>query len=115
MKIRVLEPDEYKRLEVIKDEPIPNPECSRVIVAEDNGEIVGRLIICAPAHLEGAWIRPDHRGGTLLQEMELQAARVVREMGIRMVLFYAVDELMERYLQRMDYSKLPWSVWAKGV
>jgi len=48
--------DELPQLAAIAD-----PAATRVLVVEDGGEIVAHWGVFRMPHLEGAWVRPDHR------------------------------------------------------
>lgn len=61
--VRLLPPEEYPRLLPFPSFAggLPNPDTSRILVAELNGEIVGFWGLFAAVHAEPLWIHPDHR------------------------------------------------------
>ena len=63
MRFRELQHEDFEKLKnkgPFRDE-VPDPRTSSVVVAEDNGEIVGFWCAFNAVHLEPLWIDPDHR------------------------------------------------------
>lgn len=62
---RVLPPEEWPRLKGTEAErlwPLLNPACSRVLVVEDEGEIVATWTLMVVVHAECLWSHPRYRG-----------------------------------------------------
>lgn len=115
LKFRTLEADEYQRLTQVAEGFVPDPGASRVVVAEDDGEIVGRMILCMPVHIEGTWVKPDHRKTTLAYRMHQFCLQTLRDLGLGKALAYANDEQTENYLSRLGYIRTHVSLWEKEV
>ncbi len=115
IEIRELEKSEYARLAQVSEGCIPNPETSSVIIAEQDGKIVGRMFLVCMPYIEGTWISPDARNGTcgmrLLHGMEAK----VRSLGVKMLLAYAPDAHIEDYLSRIGFQRKPVTVWGKEI
>lgn len=65
MKTRILPPEEWYRLKGTEAEtlwPTLNPDNARVLVVEENGQIVATWTAMRVVHMECIWIRPSHRG-----------------------------------------------------
>ena len=116
MKVRALDPAEYPRLKDIPDGFLPDPENSRVIVAEDeNGNIVGRMMLIAVAHLEGPWIAPSRRSGSLLYRMEKQMIAEAREAGLKALLAFTQEDTNTSYLERLGWTRTNFTVLSKEI
>lgn len=63
MTSRLLPREEWHRLEPgIRDALAHfDPELTRVVVVEHEGEIVGNWVVTTLVHLEGAWVHPEYR------------------------------------------------------
>jgi hypothetical protein len=65
---RLLKPEEFDRLKFIfqpRGLPLPDPLIERVAVAEENGQIVGMMILRLLPLVDGLWVEPQHRGGAI--------------------------------------------------
>lgn len=65
---RLLKPEEFHRLKFIFEPrglPLPDPSIERVAVAEENGQIVGMMILRLLPLADGLWVEPQHRGGAI--------------------------------------------------
>ena len=65
---RLLKPDEFHRLKFIfepRNLPLPDPLIERVAVAEEDGQIVGMMILRYLPIADGLWVEPQHRGGAI--------------------------------------------------
>ena len=114
MKLRVLEENEYGVLKSFGDRFFP-PEQSVVVIAEDDREIVGRVMLLAPAHMEGPYIIPKFRGSGLLFRLERRIVNEAKNLGASRILAYAANEQIESYLARLGYERLPMTVWIKEI
>lgn len=115
IEIYKLEPHEFGLLGTIEDGYIPDPRNSIALVAMIEGQIVGRMLLIAPAHIEGTWVKEGHRNGRvglkLLSEMEKRA----RNCGLSKMFAYAASPEIESYLERLGYSRVPATVWSKDL
>lgn len=65
MNSRILPPEEWPRLAGTEAEavwPTLDPEHARVVVVEDEGEIVATWTVMRIVHVECLWVKPSHRG-----------------------------------------------------
>ncbi len=122
MKVRVLSPEEFAALPERGQPPsLPyaRPENLDYVVLEDEtGAPVAGMTVLWLTHVEGVWIRPEHRGnagvmGALLRE----AGRIARERGEVWAIASAEDgdEVMSDYLKRVGGDPVPVRFWAVGV
>jgi GNAT superfamily N-acetyltransferase len=113
--IHRLRPEEYPQLKAIHEGFCPDPATSVTLVAKQKEEIVGRVFLLAPAHVEGPWVREDLRGGLIGHRLMESAEREAKSRGISKVFAYAADDTLANYLDRMGYQKQPFTVWAKEI
>jgi N-acetylglutamate synthase-like GNAT family acetyltransferase len=116
MKIQKLKTNAYDVLDTVADGVKPNPINSVVMVATDEkGEIVGRTFLLQPAHIEGVWVREDLRKQGLFTEMVAKMEQEARSLGITTLFAYGVNEYMDRQIERVGYTKQPFTVWTKEI
>lgn len=103
-----------KEAREIDPEGIQWPDGTLVLYAVKQGEIRGRQAYLLFPHLEGAWVHPDERGGTLAYRLIKETEKVVAE-SYPAVFAYVMDNQPEiaDYMQRMGYEKVPVSLWVK--
>lgn len=111
MKARVLDASEWGLLE---DKPLgplmPNlrPMDTRIVVVEDDGEIVAHLGVLKVTHLEGLWIAPKYRGNVAVGRGLLEGAmRQVRPWSTDWVMALAADDVMSGLVTRLGGVRLP--------
>lgn len=75
----------------------------------------GHLSVLSPLHIEGAWIEPEFRGGTILRDLVMIAEAEIKQLGADRVFAFAIDEEKADYLERLGYEKHEWTVWSKKV
>jgi hypothetical protein len=79
---RVLPPAEWSRLNGTEAEllwPHFNPEHTRVIVVEEEGQIVATWTLLRVVHAECLWIAPSHRGLFGVTKRLLRSMRTIAE------------------------------------
>lgn len=86
-----------------------------MLIAKQGSEIVGRVFLMQPTHVEGPWVREDLRGGLVGARLMKEIVEEAKKCGISKVFAYATDEQLEDYLMRLGYTREPWSVWTKEV
>jgi GNAT superfamily N-acetyltransferase len=106
MELRTLEASEYPVLCQVDDGFTPDPNHSIAIIAKDGEEIVGRIFLLSPVHLEGPWIREDRRGMTLAARLVAKAEQEAKACGVTKLFAYAANAEMVGYLV---------TVWAKEL
>lgn len=115
IEIKRLESSEFGILPKIHDGFRPDPKSSVVIVAEDGGKIIGRAFLLAPVHLEGPWINPRWRNGTLAGRMFDAIKTEAKAMGITQLFAYGASKQLEGYLERLEFTRKPLTVWVKAI
>lgn len=115
MRIDELQAEHFPLLAYIHDGFVPDPASSIALVAMENDEIIGRIFLMAPTHIEGPWIRPDKRSGLLGAKLIAHAEERAKACGLTKLFAYAVDEVIAGYLERLGYSQVPMTVWAKEI
>ena len=80
--IERLAAEDFSVLSTVEEGFMPVCDKSIVVVAKSGEEIVGRLMLLSPAHVEGAWIDERFRNGRLLKRMmdEMESKRSTRDL-----------------------------------
>lgn len=117
MRARVLEPGEWDK---VSDVPImlryAQPQDVQVVVVENNeGKIVGQMIVLRIAHLEGAWIDPEYRNAGVVGELLKKTCETAQPWANEFVMAGAADENMVRILARLGAVHLPLQIYALGI
>lgn len=115
LNIRELSAEEFPLLGKVSDGYMPDPKQSVAIVAEKDGQIIGRVFLMQPVHVEGTWVREDLRSGTIGKRLMDQAELSAFTRGITTVFAYAVDDTLAGYLERLGYQKSFLTVWTKEL
>lgn len=113
--LRILPADEYGRLKDVADGICPDPKITRVLVAEQDGQIVGRTMLMAPTHIEGTWVREDQRGGFLGKRLLDGIEAEAKKTGISRLFAYAADVMVAHYLRRLGYQPVEVTVFYKDI
>jgi N-acetylglutamate synthase-like GNAT family acetyltransferase len=113
--IRKLADAEYDLLLKVEEGYRPDPAMSIAVVAEADGKIVGRMLLVAPAHIEGTWVKEEFRHGTtgirMIRFMEAEA----KKLGLAKIFSYAGSASIEDYLKRLGYTRCQLTVWEKEL
>lgn len=122
MKVRILKPEEYGRLddaEHLQIWPYVNPADTVVVAVENNeGRIVGQMTVTKMTHFESVWIAPEYRGNPAVVRALLGESILVAEAtGVKWVVCGAEDgnERMESYLRRLHGAPLPARFYAVPI
>lgn len=115
---RMLRPDEWPKVEPIFIEhggpqSLPCPEASAILVAEEQGGIVGFLVIQPVVHAEPVWVREDHRGNGIARKLFSEVDDFMKGIGIKAYYTFSTETIVERLAQGNGMSLLPWKVWMK--
>ncbi len=113
MEIRILRPEEYKRLFPIWEEgieTIPSPDVSTIIIAEDDkGEISAFWVMQLTLNIEPVWISPKHRSSTLGSRL-FRAVKVhLLKLGVSSAMAHAVSAENAVYLKRLGFTCTNWT------
>ncbi len=114
MTIRTLPAPEYPRLASIEEGTVPNPDHSIVVVAEDDdGNIVGRMMLVVVPHLERTWLAPEARGGTVAYRLERAICAEAEAAGLRTVFAYTTTPEHTSYMERLGWANTHYDVLRK--
>jgi hypothetical protein len=114
IKPRIERLEGFDELKKIHEGYVPPDGCV-AFVAREGEEIVGRIFIMAPAHVEGPWIREDRRGGLLLNQLVAAVTGEAKSCGHSKIFAYAASDQLADYLQRLGFQKMPLTVWEKEL
>lgn len=108
---RILKPEEISligHLPPFNSGPaLPDPENSRVVVAEDDGEIVAYWMACVTCHVEPIYIDPKHRdGGFVAGRMLSMLLQELRDNGIEHAYVFGERPEIKNYLERLGMRKV---------
>lgn len=115
MKIERLPEDQYDVLMEIEEGFVPDPNSSIVVVARDDGEVVGRMFLLSLAHIEGTWINAQHRNGTVLVRMIRLMEKEASNVGLKTIFAYAKTDNVASYLERLGYKRTEMAVFEKEL
>jgi len=119
MNIRELPPEEWGRLASTQELPIHSiKEGSIVIVAEEKDEIVGMWAATPLVHLEGFWVRPDHRKkmGKLVFKLIGAMTQILDALRVPVAFCWAeTSSDVPAYLERLGMTKLPVDTFAYEI
>ena len=116
IKIERLHPVQWDLLSQIDDGHSPDPDKTIAIVARVGIHPVARLFAMAPTHVEGIFIEPQYRGGSLFKDMMTAMELELKSDGVKQVFAYSVRPEIGHYLeQRCNYFKLPWLIYQKEL
>lgn len=114
---RFLPESEWHKLEAIFDEYGSQPPAKglgKIAIAEDNGQIVGFVVLQLVLHAEPLWIREDHRQTDtvswrrLLNMVGECAAQIGKEYYV-----FIPDERAAHIAKVAGLSPLSWRIWRK--
>ena len=112
--IKILDRSEMDRLKSIEEGYVPNPEQGIVIIAEENGEIIGRMMMLDMVHIEGTWVHPNHRGGTVGARLMKRLVKEAKDIGISKLVAYS-DMMTDDYMARLGFKRQPFTIWTKEI
>jgi len=111
MTSRILPPEEWPRLAGTEAEtiwPLLSPETARVLVIEQDAEIVGCWLLYPLLHAECVWIAPAHRGrGAVARRLLALMRRVAQSLGWRTVITAACSDEVRRLLDHLGAVPIP--------
>ena len=116
--IRTLKAEEYQRLKDVADGYTPDPKSSIAIVdEEENGQIVGRMLLVCLTHVEGTWVREDKRNSRRALRMMQKTIEEAKNNGLTQLLAYTdeTDQKVSKYMRFLGFQRLPISVWNKAI
>ena len=117
MQLRRLSSTEYYEvLPKLHDGFCPDPKMSIAIVAENNDQVIGRIFLVTPVHLEGPWVRhsPKTLGHWLSIALIKEAEKEAKGLGISKLFAYGTDKT-EAALQKLGFSRSQMTVWEKEI
>jgi len=103
---------DFSILSTVEEGFMPVCDKSIVVVAKSGEEIIGRLMLLSPAHVEGAWIDKRFRNGRLLKRMMDKMESQAKHEGLVKLIAYG-NSINEDYLERLGFTQRPLTVWEK--
>lgn len=89
------------------DQGLPNPDHWRVIVAEEDGAIVGHCSLFDTVHWDAFYVHPDHRGkATVFGGLIREGLQMLEEAGVHLVHSTVSNSRpdMQALLERFGYT-----------
>ena len=116
MTSRVLDPLEHGRLDGTEiEEALPLFPGARVIVVEEEGVIIGHLLLAPMWHAEGFYVAPAYRGRGVDVELVAEMHATARAMGLGTVFPAAETDGMVAYVERLGAVEIPARWFALAV
>jgi N-acetylglutamate synthase-like GNAT family acetyltransferase len=112
--IETLPSEDFPLLKNIEEGYVPSKD-SIVIVGKVGDEIVARMMLIGVAHIEGTWIKPEVRSGSLLHRLMHRMEQEAKAAGITTLLAYSENDEVDSYLERLKFSRSPLRIWKKEV
>jgi GNAT superfamily N-acetyltransferase len=112
MKSRILPPNEWHRLDGNEQLgnvwPFLRPDDTRIVVVEDEGEIVATWAVVRVVHVEGVWVKPEYRRRSLrlVRQLFQSMYEAARQFGVRNVWTSASTPEVEHLLEKGKRAKL---------
>jgi N-acetylglutamate synthase-like GNAT family acetyltransferase len=111
MNSRILPPEEWPRLEGTEAEnvwPKLNPQSARILVVEEDGEIVATWTLLTVVHAECLWIAPEYRGSFGVTKRLLSGLReVASEWDVSKVITGSVSPHVTDLIMRLGGKSVP--------
>lgn len=105
--IRVLAPSEYPRLLGLPlVDAVPDPEHSRVVVAEHDGNIVGYWMAVEVVHLEPLWVHPKWRKKGLAVELWQALKRCLDACRVRGAFSHVREPSLVAWAMNLGFTPL---------
>jgi N-acetylglutamate synthase-like GNAT family acetyltransferase len=116
VKVRRLEPGEWDLLHGVDDGFSPDPKASIAVCAfNESGDIIGRIFLVAPVHVEGIFIDRQWRNTGLMKKLVERIEDEASKEGLKKVLAFAKDDEMADYIQRLGYDATPVRLYVKEL
>lgn len=108
MIIRELPVGERDRLQALAPVLCLLPANARILVAEnESGEIIGHVAEFKAWHVDGLWIDPRYRDGSVWRRLLHQVQADMQVRGVSGVVTAAMSDEMDDYLRRMGATPQP--------
>ena len=107
--------EEFDALLKVEEGYRPDPEKSVAVVAKQDGQIIGRMMLINLAHVEAAWINERFRSGSLLEHMTREIEKQALQIGIKTLFVYSETDEMDSYIGRLGYDRSPLRVFRKEL
>lgn len=104
-----------------KNNRVPWPPISHVLYAiDDDKNIVARMGLIQLPHIEGTWIREDHRNSLLATRMIAKIENLLIENNRTAAFAFIKNEntddvKIQKYMERLGYIELPLKVYIKAL
>lgn len=103
MTIRELPPEEFSRLADVPELRGLEEQEVKVLVGEDDGEIVAFWLIGLAVHLEPIWVREDKRNGLVVGRLWKEMRRILDACGINSAFSTTGSDEVAGYLERLGF------------
>jgi Predicted acetyltransferase len=102
---------------VLDPDGIEWPGDTRVLYVFENGQLIARSSIMSVPMIEGTWIKPEHRNGTLAVRIIKEVERHYLENGEEAAMAFAPADQPEvaEYLKRLGYEEKPLRFFIKPL
>lgn len=116
---RVLPPEEWPRLAGTEAEglwPQLDSENARVLVVEEDGEIVATWTAMRVVHMECLWVKPSHRGlAGVVRRLFGGLRQIAHEWDLRGVVTSSLSPTVTDLIRRFGGSPLPGEMFVLPV
>lgn len=110
-----LHPSEYDLLKNFEDGFCPDPDRSVAIVARNDERIIGRTFLIPLVHVEGTFVAKPWRNGPVLKQLMAALEVEARAEGLKTLMSYSPNALVDDYLARLGYTKSKLTLWGKEL
>jgi N-acetylglutamate synthase-like GNAT family acetyltransferase len=106
---------EFGKLQEFGEGIVPDPQRTVVVVAKFSEQIIGKIALMAPAHVEGLYIEKPWRNGPVLKMLVKGIEREAKAVGLTKLFAYGANETMNGYIKRLGYQRSNLVVWEKDI
>lgn len=113
--IERLPAEQFDELLRIQEGFRPDPEHSIVVVAKQDGQIIGRMFLLEMAHVEGTWVHDRFRNGTILAKLMAELEKEARGAALKTIFAYSQTKKIGEYIERLGYVPTELKVFRKDL
>lgn len=110
-----LNPSEWDLLKVGGEGFVPDPEHSIAVVARNDGGIIARSFLIPLVHIEGTFIEPPWRSGSVLKQLMDGIEVEARAEGLSKLFAYSKTVMVDSYLERLKYKHEAIKIYGKEI
>lgn len=104
---RLLEPSEWERLTPLLPYfpgTFPSSSQAQILVAEDQGEIVGLITLELVIHVGPCWVKPSHRGKGIFTSLIKNSLGMFP--GLRGAIFFTNNKKMVSLMTKLGLNRI---------